>query len=318
MSRPTQNQIAFKADVDRSSVSKILSGRQIELFDPVTVKRVKDAAMELGYRHWGHAREIWCVFPLPNGDKIYDASYRFLETMMGINNALKGVNCSFHLVRLDENFSFARSQADGCLVWENMSERFFKDLVKLDIPHIVLNRIPQNYHGSYVIHDDNIDFNLAMEYLLKANHKNIAFISNQKINEINEYFNDIVNFLQENNLQFFYLSNSNHNEMIEFLENKKITGIIAINDITGKQTVDLIRQAGGKIPEDYSIIVNNYTELNHSVTLKITGIKTPWQEIAYKGTELLLSMIAGKSTGRKPVCKVIAPKVTKGDSVKSI
>jgi DNA-binding LacI/PurR family transcriptional regulator len=106
--------------------------------------------------------------------------------------------------------------------------------------------------------------------------------------------------------------------MIEFLETKKITGIIAINDTVGKQTVNLIQQAGKRIPEDYSIIINNYTELNHSTTLKITGIKTPWQEIAFKGTELLLSMIAGKSTDWKPVCKVITPNVIEGDSIKTI
>lgn len=318
MSRPTQNQIASKANVDRSSVSKILNGHQIEFFDPETVKRVKNAALELGYRHRGHIWEIWCIFPLPDNDKIYHASYRFLEAMMGINNALKGVNCSFHLVRLDENFSFVRSQADGYLIWESISERFRKDLAKLDLPYVVLNRIPQNYNGSYVIHDDEVDFNMALECLLKANHKNIAFISNQKTSETNGYFNSISDFLKDKDLQFFYLSNSNHNDMIEFLETKKITGIIAINDTVGKQTVNLIQQAGKRIPEDYSIIINNYTELNHSTTLKITGIKTPWQEIAFKGTELLLSMIAGKSADWKPVCKVITPNVIEGDSIKTI
>ena len=321
MPRPTQDQIAKKANVDRSTVSKILNGYQIEHFVPETIEKVKKAVMELGYRHRGHFWEIWCIFPFPYIDKIYSDSYRFLEAIVGINNALKGINGSFHLIKYDENFHFAPGQADGYLIWETISERYYNDLAKLGLPYIVLNRIPENYKGSYVIHDDKVDFCLATKYLLTAKHKNIALIANQEITEVNEYFKAVSDFLNKRGVDFsesnfFHLSDSTYKDIIEFLESRKITAIVASNDIVGQRIVELIQLAGKTIPEDYSIIVNNYIELNPFSTLKITGIKTPWHEIAFRGTELLLSRISRKPISMKPVHEVITPKLIEGNSVK--
>ncbi len=321
MSRPTQAQIAERANVDRSTVSKILNGYQIEHFVPETIEKIKKAVLELGYRHRGHCWEIWCIFPFPESEKIYSDSYRLLEAIVGINNALKGINGSFHLIKYDENFRFISNQADGYLIWEAISPRYQNDLNRLGLPYIVLNRVPPGYQGSYVIHADTVDFCLAAEYLSTAGHQNIALISDQSIAGADEYLAAIASLLNHRNIpfseeNFFYLTNSSWQDMIEFLNRKKITAIIASNDIVGQKAIELIQLAGKRIPEDYSIIVNNYIELNTFSALKLTGIKTPWQKIAFRGTELLLSRISQKNNSTKPVHEVIDPILTEGNSVR--
>ena len=328
MSNVTQIQIARRANVDRSTVSKIINGYQLDQFSLPVIEKVKAAALELGYKlnKRKDSLNIGLIFPLPVGAlKVYSNSFRILESIMGISDALRGTCHSFHIVNYGDDIKQVLGQADAYLVWEVPSNNLLKKMDDSGIKYIILNRITSGYTGSYVIHDDIKAFEIAAEHLVSANHKNVAFVANCPLKEVNNYLLAISAVLKRHghnftDSNFFFLSeedNSNHN-LLKYLEKNKITGIISNNDVVGYRVIDTVSSSGKKIPQDYSIIINNFIDTCYFNNLKPTGIKTPWYEVAMQGAEILISRLKKKSNYKWMIHEIIEPKIIVGNTVKTL
>ena len=328
MPNVTQVQIARLANVDRTTVSKIINGYQLDQFSLPVIEKVKTAALELGYKlnKRKDSLNIGLIFPLPVGAlKVYSNSFRILEAIMGISNALRGTCHSFHVVNYSDDIKPALGQADAYLVWEVPSNNLLKKMDDSGIKYIVLNRITSDYAGSYVIHNDIRAFEMSAEHLISANHKNIAFVADRPPKEINNYLLAISAVLQKHGFNFtdsnfFFLSeeNNNNQNILKYLEKNKITGIISNNDVVGYRVIDIISSSGKKIPQDYSIIINNFIDTCYFNFLKPTGIKTPWYEVAMQGAEILISKLKKKSNYKWMIHEIIEPKIIVGNTVKTL
>ena len=196
---------------------------------------------------------------------------------------------------------------DGMLIF-NPEIKLEKELVILaesGYPFIVIGNSFENEKINYVDSNNVEDSAMGVEYLLKAGHKKIGFISV-----------DINHLTPSLRLEGYLLALKRHgikvnqklicpiddaNNLAEKLSRcleEEPTALFLAYCLSRKKIVEIIKERGFKKPEDISFLIYQDTA-DFDIDLPCVAIKQPLEEIGRISTERLLGVIDGRE--KEPV-----------------
>lgn len=320
----TLKDIAERAGVSISTVSRVINNDQNKPASEETAEKVWKLVRELGYAPNYHARNlkaskkykpnsektIGCILASPK-DTFKD--HFFSQIMMGIQSeaALKGYNVGYAFSYFEDKSALFQhitsSKADGTIVLGRMNEDFLS-FIKNNINNLVyvgLNRIGRDLDE--VICDAYEATRCAVDYLISLGHKNIGYIgeisSLNNNNIINEHrYRAFKDTLAKNNilLNDCYIKNitlsskEGYDAMMEIIESDNLpSALFCGNDITAIGVMRAIHKNGLRIPKDISIIGLDNIEISEYFRPSLTTVHVPKEELGRFAVKLLVDKING-------------------------
>lgn len=159
-----------------------------------------------------------------------------------------------------------------------------------------LSVVSDNFGGGYQ----------ACQHLIENNHRKIAFISSLKVensSSIRERYFGYLKALYDYNLIDYsvsdltdrYLTHDNDREYyIQFIQSimsQGITGIVAENDLIAIEIIQIAKELGVSVPDDFSIVGFDNIDLANFVEPKLTTISQDFEQMGYEAARNLIALI---------------------------
>ncbi len=198
MNAPTIKDVAKRAGVSTATVSRVLNNAGY--FDMETARRVNEAVEALGYRrnvHWerlvrNESRTV--CFLLGNRDTLNSTQVKMLlacERLM----AQAGYDLVFSLFQYGVETQAGKLQlprliaqqgsVDGVILAGVHHENFLDALDKLKLPYVLLGNTyigrKEKLKKDAIVYDDVSGCFEAVEYLIRLQHRHIAFVGNPRL-----------------------------------------------------------------------------------------------------------------------------------------
>ncbi|HEX3017779.1 MAG TPA: LacI family DNA-binding transcriptional regulator [Caproicibacter sp.] len=281
---PTTLDVARKAGVSQSAVSVILNHSDDAHFTPETIRKVLNAAEELGYKR--RPRAAKSLFSFQNdtililcpviSNPYYSSLVQSIEQEAFAKSYSTIVCNTYRDIRREQKIlsQFSDSNLRGIIFTFIPQSCELVEELNQKIPVVVIGDRNTSINVDTVEIDSVRSGNLVAEHLIKLGHSNIAFISTT-LNELNavrmnrlegirQVFrklcpNGTVAVFSENVASADDLNDAMIEENVgyrlakEVLKNKKITAIAAVNDMVAYGAMTAIMQEKYLIPKDYSI-----------------------------------------------------------------
>ena len=184
-SRVTLNDVAIRAGVDRSVVSRVLNDDPKLSVRPETRQRVLDTIRQLGYRPNLAARSLRTSRAYMFGLVIPDfTNPMYFEIVKGAEQAAGRLGCGLMTASstgvragLDQYIHLlGQGRVDGLLFAGDDAGPELAQLRGPEVPWVMLNRAPASSRR-YVILDDERGGRMAVEYLISLGHRRIGHLS---------------------------------------------------------------------------------------------------------------------------------------------
>lgn len=161
-----------------------------------------------------------------------------------------------------------------------------------------LSVVSDNFNGAY----------MACKHLIDNNHKKIAYVSSlnvESFSSIRERYFGYLKALHDYNLNDYsvndlterYLTHEDgqgrayYLQFIQAVKEQGITGIVAENDLIAIEIMQIAKEIGLSIPEDFSIVGFDNIHLSSFVEPKLTTISQDFGRMGYLAAKQLIAMI---------------------------
>ncbi|GGH36326.1 GntR family transcriptional regulator [Paenibacillus segetis] len=172
--------------------------------------------------------------------------------------------------------------------------------------------VSDNFAGGY----------LACSHLIENNHKKIAFLSSLKVensSSIRERYFGYLKALYDYNLidhsvsdlteRYLIHDNDNGREyythFIQSVMEQGITGIVAENDLIAIEIMQIAKELGLSIPDDFSIVGFDNIHLSSFVEPKLTTISQDFEQMGYLAAQNLVEII--ENPQNQPQENIVVP-----------
>jgi LacI family transcriptional regulator len=324
--RVTIRDVAARARVDISTVSRALNPESRHLISDEAILRVIEAAKELGYRKNKMASALMRGRSQVIGVMIPDIENSvFPPIIRGLEERLAGQGYAVLVANA------AGSSADHERVLEQMFEHQVDGLVTATarrddqvvrrcilehVPVVLVNRSDDHLQAPEVVNDDVYSMQLAVGHLVALGHRKIAHLAGPSQMS--------TGFARS---QGFQAAAQRHNvpasrviECAEFTRNagrvacaellkrhRDTTAIIAANDLVALGCYDLLAAEGLRCPQDVSIVGHNDIPLVDMINPPLTTLRIQHREMGRRAAQLLLEHLASPES--KPVRVTLAPEL---------
>lgn len=288
----TISEVAKKANTSVATVSRVMNGNY-----PVkeeTKQRVLKAIEELNYIPNIQARELTQKKSTTIGVIVPSLTNLFFPTVIyGIESELKKHSFSIILMTTSNNqkeeekcvMKLLSRNVAGIIVVDpntsNIKNKLYDKLSK-KIPFVFINGSSNVKNVSSVSNDESIGCELALNYLLDNNHRDILFIRGEnsysydikekvykdmmmKIN--NFHHENIINIGEGNSLETV---DSTTSILLKTLPKLNVTAIFACNDLMGVGAINACKKLNLDVPKDLSIIGYDNIQLCSLIEPKLT------------------------------------------------
>ena len=327
--RTTLQDIADHCELSRSTVARVLNGNAGKFrIATATIEKVQLAAQQLNYRPNRLARAVndrrthlvGISVPMYASDEITQ------EKKNANNHRITGIIFSaisqhpmfknYDLVLhnrdehtdlpLDEN-EFQRDLLDG-MIYSTPSlkhQEFFK-IITRDIPLVLMGNLDE-LHDSVICVDINNRkmARQAAEHLLSIGRKNFmimvpeaslsAICIQDRITGVRDALH--VSGIQENP-DLTRIIRANEKVVADFILNSasidQVDAILCLTDELAMLCMDPLEQRGFRLPEDIALMGFNGTDLFSEKAARLSTVKIPFHQMAYRATEKLLEVLEGK------------------------
>lgn len=170
------------------------------------------------------------------------------------------------------------------------------------IPVVVVDRVPQNYHGPAVVLDNVHAGRLAAEHLLQLGHTRCAHISGPgEVHIARERLEGFRQVLAHNGVEQIdvvetddWRLESGHAAAERLLaRGSAMTAVFCGGDLLAMGAMRAFEDAGRRIPADLSIISIDNIDLAAYVSPPLTTISQSLVQMATMGVQLLFDLLAG-------------------------
>lgn len=198
---------------------------------------------------------------------------------------------------------------DGCVILSgDVDERAVKQMERLEVPAIFLDREEKSKKISSVIFDSYKDGEMVAEFLIRRNIKRIAYLEgivhNYDAIERAKGFKERlakegIELDPEYILKGEFEKEVSHKSVKEFLEKGLPLPEVffAANDLSAFGCMEALREAGYKVPKDTMVIGVDDVEFCEWHRPTLTTIKTGYEKQAVVAIRKLVKMINGEETG---------------------
>jgi DNA-binding LacI/PurR family transcriptional regulator len=333
----TQADIARLTKVDRTSVSKILCGSQLEHFSNEVIEKVKDMAVQLGYKHKNFKNSLTIGFLFPSGNDEfldnYTCSERTMATILGISKTIHNGKHRLQIMNFDyskEAFDFKKivNSADVFIIWEltwPWANNFYKLLEKKKKNYVVVNRINDEFKGSYIIHEDDDKYiNNAVEILVKNGHTKIAGVFGK--DERSKYTKTVEKAFKKRSLKFskeniFCIKGSDAKSCkknAKLIAEKAFTAVFVKSaDMNALNLLIELNKLGLRVPEDISILGNHKKRSLPYLDTNLSSFETPWYDMGKLAADFLIAESLNNGP-QKVLQKVLKQKFYQGNTIKKM
>jgi LacI family transcriptional regulator len=317
MERPTIADVAQRAGVSKSTVSRVLNGSTTYIRD-ATRQRVMEAVKALGYRPSTVARSLVSKRTQSVALLISDVANPFYpEVIHGVEDVALAHDYDVFLCNtsydLDRGMAFVRSLADkridgAMLMSSSMSDELVLELARNQIPTVVLDWHLGKIEGivSTVAVDFETGIRAAADHLVDLGHQRFAHVSGPLHLRTARVRRDT--FLAG------LAAHGIHTETVPVVEGhfridggglalaklldraSPPTAIFSGNDLMALGILWAARERGVRIPEDLSLIGLDDIQLAAEVSPSLASVALPRHQIGSLTMSLLLDLIAMPQT----------------------
>ena len=310
--RVTLRDLAEHLNINTSTVSRALSEKSSEMISSDVVKRVRDAALEMGYKQnaaayalkVGNTKTIGMIVP----DLMNPV---FPPIIRGIQSVLDQYGYTALLAYSENNETTAHTEVerlisrgvDGIIYAAAFRVDSVVDLCKSQgVPLVLVNRVVDQGDVSTVKVDDSLGIKMAVDHLLELGHRKIGFIAGPKNISVSHIrLRAFTQTMSEHDLEVephriveahAFSEVAGEQAMSVFLgQNPDATAIIASNDLIALGCFTALSQFGYSCPKRLSIVgFNNMPYLDWFVT-PLTTVSIPHFQMGERSAELLLKRI---------------------------
>ena len=320
----TIEDIARHLGISKATVSLALNNST--LVAEATKVRVMEAADQFGYRpNYFGARlskgkadviglyilggeEEECNWTLPSSWMFYNPILKAVSTEL----AMHSYRCNFGVVSVEEatkQGTIASAIQEGALdgmllvVQDDIDYDFLKIVEVRQFPFVVLNAKVRDNISSVKV-DNELGARKMVEYLLEQRHKRIAYLGGPRMDsnaiERREGFLKAISAAKINLcpdlIQYGdWQRSSGWRAAKEFMElEQPPTAIFCGNDHMAIGAVQMLQEAGFKVPDDISVVGYDDTEMCQVVVPNLTTVWQPLEEMGRLGAQEVLRQIDEK------------------------
>ena len=309
-------QLAKKLDLSITTVSRALSGYSD--VSEKTRERVKKLANKYNYAPnpyasrlaSGKSKTVGFVVPLYGINSNNLNQIGFFEFISGMNSLLHSEDIQFFMMFAgdaeEEKKAYEKLiyvQKVDKIILHNLKKKDprINIIKKNNVKFITWGRTQGLKNYSWVDLDNEKSVNLIMDYLVKKNHKNIAYINIiENYNFAYQRKQGYLNSLKKYKIKFnknYYLSvpteepTQSSNLIKKMLKkNPKITALICSTEYSGVGAINACNDLGKKIGKDISIVTFDGPVVATLSTPSLTAARHNRKELGRKAIEILLSM----------------------------
>ncbi len=310
MPRPTIADVARKAKVSKSTVSRVLSGKP-DYMREATRKRVMRAITGLSYRPSGVARSLVSKRTHSVGLVISDVSNPFYSDVIhGAEDVAIAHGYALFLCNtnydLERGWAYVQSladkQVDGVMLMSSsMSDDWLEELVKHQIPTIVVDwnvRQAGGHTVGVITQDFNTGIREAVDHLVGLGHRRLVHVSGPLNLETARIRRDaFINALATHGIDSAQIIEGNlrtdggRHALAQLMElPQRPTAVLAANDLTAIGIVWAARDHGMRVPEDLSVVGLDDIPLAAEITPPLTTVALRRYELGSLAMQMLLDL----------------------------
>jgi len=318
--------IAAKAGVSRTTVSRVLSGNSEKVrISEETAKKILGIAEKLNFRPDALARGLKLKNTHTIGVIVPDITNPFFaEIGRSLESFLDKNEYSMILMNSDDNEVKEKKcidlllskRVDGLVI----SPAGYEDenialLAKEKVPFVLVDRMVKNVRCSYVVSDNYNGSKTAVSYLIGLGHKRIGFVGGRVNTSINrERRQGYLDTLKENgitpdielDISIGFNREAGERSMDMLLKVKEPpTAVFVANNFLGIGVMLSLRKNRVKVPGEMSVIEFDDTDFSRLSDVAVTSITQDTARIGEKGAQILLNKIGGNNREEKIVLPVI-------------
>ena len=322
----TLKEVAASAGVHPSTVSRALNERTRHLVAADVAQKVMASAKQLGYRSNSAAASLRTGNSQTIGVMLPDISNPVFGPILGgITEALfskgyatiiadvgPGGNDTSELIE-----RLIGRQVDGLILATALRhDKAVATCVRLGIPVVLVNRAEEDGHASAVVSDDEKGMALAVDHLVQLGHKVIGHIAGSP--DLSTGFRRRQGYetaMRRHGLTAgpvevaqTYSREAGRTAAAKLLRNRKITAIVAANDLLALGIYLEAFARGLRCPDDLSIVGHNDMPLVDMLQPPLTTVRISHREMGQEAAQLLLRSIA-EGPGRAARNVVLMPEL---------
>ncbi len=308
----TIREVARRANVHPSTVSRALNEETRPLVNPETAGRVVQAAAELGYLPNRIARGLKTNRSHTIGVLIPDITNPlFPPILRGIEDRLDEDGYTALIVNTDNDPERERiyvetmraRQVDGFI---SATARLDRELlVELaGTPLVLVNRSVEDQSVPAVTVDDEKGIGLAVDHVVGLGHTRIAHLAGpQGLSTGHRRHRGFISAMRAAGLEAstdhirfssLFTEEAGARACAELLDSAPdVTAIVAANDLLALGCYDTLAIRGLSCPDDISIVGFNDMPFVDRLLPPLTSVRIPQREIGQVAAELLLERLAG-------------------------
>lgn len=310
MKRVTIADVAARAGVDRSVVSRVLSGDASLNVRESTRERVLQISRELSYRPNALARSLRTSKASAYGLLIPDfGNPIYASIIKGAERAAASVS-SVLLTGSSAEDGFrtqgflevlGQGRVDGLLLaGDHGFERILEQLRALGLPWLMLNRRSSGVERSVILDDERAS-ELAVSHLVQLGHRRIAHLAGpDRADTATRRRSGYIKALEQARLPLEtslietsdYTSVGGSAGMARLLERQTPTAVFVANVASAIGAMYAIKEAGFRIPQDISVVAVHDLPLVRYLDPPLTTVRMPLEELGQRGVERLISAAA--------------------------
>jgi LacI family transcriptional regulator len=318
MAKPTMSDVATRAGVDVSTVSRALNPKTAGMLRTETVERVVGAARALGYRPNALARGLRTQRSHTVGMLIPDLTNPFFPPIVrGVEDALETADYTLIVANTDNDprreerslQTLIARQVDGLLIATSHVDGDEEEPFDLSLPVVLVNRRSGRAHPS-IVPDDSQGVALVVEHLLGLGHRHVGHIAGPadtstgrtRATAFSEQATKAGVFdprcVQTAPLFAVEEGRQACDELLERCP--ELTAIFAANDLLAVGCLRAVRARGLRVPDDISLVGFNDMPLVDLLDPPLTTVRVPQYDMGFQAGQLLLARLATPAVSAAP------------------
>ena len=333
--RMTLKKIGELTDVSVACVSNIINGKTAE-YSKETIERVQSVVEKYHYRPNSIAKSMVTKSTMTLGLVLPDINNPYYpELAKGVE--AKAFELGYNVIYLnsDEDAKkekeifdlLVQKMVDGIIFIPSVNSIENKKVIEdLPVPLVMVDRyIDVKVRGGEIIADDYLGARIATKHLIENGHKNIWFLSGDRLHGIgSDRARGYLDELKENHLSEQKENMMIGNYSVEFgyeivtklwKEQRFCDAIFACSDMIAIGAVQALKDLGVSVPTDVSIVGYDDIYMSRYIDPALTTIYQPKYNMGAEAAKMLIELINSKDNRIVERKKVLKPKLVKRNSV---
>lgn len=321
MIKTTIKDVARKAGVDPSTVSRVINNDPKLTVKEDTKKRILETIRELGYQPNAIARSLRLNSSGTIGMLIPDITNPlFPAVIKGVENYASEKDLSLILSNTNDLYEkemklirlLLNRRVDGLLLASvHLRDDTIAEVEKSGVPFVLVNRGNRKDTGPYVVAGNGAGSKMAVRHLIDLGHRRIAHIAgflytDSGIERLEGYRKELnhanVTVDSEYMVEAGYSEERGYKAMLKLLKlPNPPTAVFAVNDLTAMGAIMASQESGLRVPEDISIVGFDDIWVASRIEPALTTIRVPLYEMGYLAMQILYQLMHNLPVEQKRV-----------------